>query len=244
MWKEEAPTSPADPINERCRQSPNAPSRAALRNAEMARPSGPEYGARLGGGDWYPEDPQSGWRKRTPGVSGSMSETVCYANDCMVFRIGPTIHPPREPSQPSFKTVRPDQGLMVSCFGVPQVCYLPSSDRSEYWPEGQGWKVAQSHDRYQTDCEQNSKQERMGRKSSGRGGGIPLTAKESGQRQCRNCQAKPPHQHGDCCREVVKGSVRVQTGKVLAVVDETGSTGKQDLSKPVWAAVNRQPRQP
>src|SRR5260370_1417918 len=81
----------------------------------------------------------------------------------------------------------------------------------------------------------------MGRKSSRRRRGAPLTTKPICKCQCGNCQAEPTHHHRRCCGEVVKRSVRTQTGKALAIVGEAGSISKQNLSETMRAAVDRQP---
>src|SRR5260370_7349503 len=81
----------------------------------------------------------------------------------------------------------------------------------------------------------------MCRKSSRRSRGVSLATKQSCECQCGNRQAESTHHHRRCCGEVVKRSVRTQTGKALAIVGEAGSISKQNLSETMRAAVDRQP---
>src|ERR1022692_295490 len=119
---------------------------------------------------------------------------------------------------------------------------LSSEEQSfQYRTEGQGRKIAESHHRYQAGREQGAEHKGMGRKSSRGRRRVSLTTKQFCECQCGNRQAEPTHHHRQRCGEVVKRSVRTQTGKALAVIGEAGSIGKKNLSEPMPATVDRQP---
>src|ERR1022692_5354588 len=117
-----------------------------------------------------------------------------------------------------------DRRRTTRCPPTPPDGRLSSEQQSlQYRTEGQGGKVAQGHDRYQTGCKQYPERKGMGRKSSGGRRRTSLTAQQSCERQRWDCQGKSACHRRECGGEVVKRGVHTHARKVLAIVGQTGS---------------------